>query len=229
MIKQKNLSQRIIFCIIFNLHSDQITQQICLAHLTDKILKRFDEGLLTGMILIDLQKAFDTINHKVLLQNLKAIRFSEQSIQWFRFYLCEQIFLVETENKLSDFGKISCGVPQGSILGPLLFLIYDMPEAIKSNLLLYPDDSCLMYQHKNTAKTEKILNEDFENICDWFVDNKLSIHFGDDKTKSILFVSTRRAKNIRKLNIRYKEINIKQQAHVTTYLGCVLDESINVL
>ena len=162
MIKQKNLSQRIIFCIIFNLHSDQITQQICLAHLTDKILKRFDEGLLTGMILIDLQKAFDTINHKVLLQNLKAIRFSEQSIQWFRSYLCEQIFLVETENKLSDFGKISCGVPQGSILGPLLFLIYDMPEAIKSNLLLYPDDSCLMYQHKNTAKTEKILNEDFE-------------------------------------------------------------------
>ena len=136
--------------------------------------------------------------------------------------------MVETENKLSDFGKISCGVPQCSILEPLLVLIYvnDMPRTVKLNLLLYADDSCLMYQHKDIAIIEKILNEDFENICDWFVDNKLSIHFGDDKTKSILFASKRRAKNICKLNIRYKEINIKQKALVT-YLGCVLDESMS--
>ena len=63
-------------------------------------------------------------------------------------------------------------------------------------------------------------------MCDWFADNKLSIHFGDDKTKSILFASKRGTKNIRELNIRYKEINIKQQAQVT-YLGCVLDESVS--
>ena len=63
-------------------------------------------------------------------------------------------------------------------------------------------------------------------ICDWFADNKLSIYFGDDKTKSILFASKRGTKNIRELNIRYKEINIKQQAQVT-YLGCVLDESVS--
>ena len=159
------------------------------------------------MMLVDLQKAFDTINHKVLLQKPKAIRFSEQSIQWFRSYLRDRIFLVETENKLSDFGKISCGVPQGSIVGPLLFLIYvnNMPQAVKSNLLLYADDSCLMYQHKDIAIIEKILNEDFENSCDWFIDYKLSVHFRDDKTKSILFASKRRAKNIRKLNIRYKK------------------------
>ena len=108
------------------------------------------------------------------------------------------------------FGNISREVPQGSILGSLLFLIYvnDMPQAIKSDLLLYADDSCLMYQHKDITIIEKILNEDFENICDWFVDNKLSIHFGDDKTKSILFLSKQRAKNICKLNIRYREINI---------------------
>ena len=154
-------------------------------------MKGFDEGLLTGMILIDLQKAFDTVNHEVLLQKLKAIRFSEQSSQWFRTYPCDRIFLVETENKLSDFVKISCGVPQGSILEPLLVLIYvnDMPQTVKLNLLLYADDSCLMYQHKDIAIIEKILNEDFENICDWFVDNKLSIHFGDDKTKSVLFTT----------------------------------------
>ena len=62
---------------------------LCLAHLPDKILKGFDEGLLTGMVLVDLQKAFDTINHEVLLQKLKAIRFSESSIQWLRSYLCD--------------------------------------------------------------------------------------------------------------------------------------------
>ena len=89
-------SQTIIFCIISNLDSDQITQQVCLAHLTNKILKGFDEGLLTGMIFIDLQKAFDTINHEVLLQKHKAIRFLEQSIQWFRCYLCDRTFLAET-------------------------------------------------------------------------------------------------------------------------------------
>ena len=181
--------------------------KLCLAHLTGKILKILDESLLSGVILADLQKAFDTINQEVLLQKLKAIRFSEEIVQWFRSYLRNRIFLVETENKLSDFGKISCGVSQGSILGPLLFLIYvnDISQAVKPYLLLYADDSCLMYQHKDIAIIEKILNEDFENICDWFVDNKLSIHFGDDKTKSILFASKRRAKNIRKLNIRYKK------------------------
>ena len=104
--------------------------------------------------------------------------------------------MVDTENKLSDFRKISCGVPQGSIVRPLLFLIYvnDMPQAVKSNLLLYADDSWLMYQHKDIAEIETIFNDDFENICDRFVENKLSIHFGDNKTKSILFASKRRAK-----------------------------------
>ena len=62
---------------------------------------------------------------------------------------------------------------------------------------------------------EKQLNEDFENLCDWFVDNKLSIHFGADKTKFILFASKRRAKNIRQLNIKYKDINIKQHSEVS--------------
>ena len=113
--------------------------------LVDTIMKGFEEGLLTEMILINLQKEFDTINYIVLLQKLKAILFSEQSIQWFRFCLCERIFLVKSENKLSDFGKISWRVHQGLILEPLLFFIYlnDMPQAVKSNLLLYADDSAL--------------------------------------------------------------------------------------
>ena len=180
------------------------------------------------MILIDLQKAFDTIGHEILLQKLRAIKFSQSTIKWFKSCLSERIFLVNIENKLSDFGKISCGLPQGSILGPLLFLIYvnDTPQAVTSTLLLYADDSCILYQHKDVVQIGRQLNEDFENLCDWFVDNKLSIHFGEDKTKSIPFASKRRAKNIRQLNIKYKDINIKQHSEVT-YLGCVLDETMS--
>ena len=70
-----------------------------------------------------------------------------------------------------------------------MIYVSDMPQAVKSNVLLYTADSCRMYQHKDIPEIEKILNEDFENICHWFVNNKLSIHFGDDKTKLILFTS----------------------------------------
>ena len=73
---------------------------------------------------------------------------------------------------------------------------------------------------------EKQLNEDFENLCDWFVDNKLSIHFGEAKAKSIIFASKRRTKNIRQLNIKNKDINIKQHSEVT-YPGCMLDETMS--
>ena len=131
------------------------------------------------MILTDLRKAFDTINHKILLMKLEAIGFSDKYKQRFWSCLCEQIFFIEWENQFSDYEKVLCGVPQGSILGPLLFLVYfnNMPHAVKSNLFLYADDSCLMYQHRDVEEIEKQLNKDFENICDWFVDNKLSIHF----------------------------------------------------
>ena len=86
---------------------------------------------------------------------------------------------------------VSSGVPQGSILGPLLFLIYinDIPQAVKCNLFLFAYDTCLVCQHKDINEIEKQLNKDFESICDWFAVNKLSIHFGDDETKSILFAS----------------------------------------
>ena len=101
-----------------------------------------------------------------------------------------------------------------------------MPQAVKSTLLLYADDSCILYQHKEVDEIEKNLNKDFENIWDWFVDNKSSTHFGDDKTKSILFASKRRSKNVCRLNIRYNYVNVNQHSQVT-YLGCVLDERMS--
>ena len=72
---------------------------------------------------------------------------------------------------ISEPGNLSCGVPQGSILGPLLFLLYinDMPQAIDCDLLLYADDTCLIFQHKDIREIEAVLNRNFSSLCDWFV------------------------------------------------------------
>ena len=139
-----------------------------LAYLTDKILTGFDSGLLTGMILIDLQKAFDTINHNILLRKMSALRFSDRSINWFQSYLSNRSFRVNVQGKYSCIAKIDCGVPQGSILGPLLFLLYvnDMKQAVDCDLFLYADDSCLVYQHKDMKDIERNLNKNFSDVCD---------------------------------------------------------------
>ena len=197
-------------------------------YLNDKILKGFDMGIMTGMILIDLQKAFDTIDHDVLLQKLYAIGFSKRTVNWFKSYLSNRSFKVNLGNNFSQHASVSCGVPQGSILGPLLFLIYvnDMSQAVKCHLFLYADDSCLVCKHKDIKEIDKQLNVGFSDICDWFVDNKLSIHFGEDKTKSILFASKFKNKNIKTLNINYGDIQIKQHSKVK-YLGCLMDETVS--
>ena len=109
---------------LLNYKSGFRAKNLCLFFLTDNILKEFHERLLTGTILIDLQKAFDTIDHEILLQKPKGIRFSKETLQWFRFNLSEPIFVVDIESELSDFGQISCGLPQCSIFGSLLFSIY---------------------------------------------------------------------------------------------------------
>ena len=101
-----------------------------------------------------------------------------------------------------------------------------MPQAVKCELLLYADDTCLIFQHNDIKEIKIQLNKNFSLICDWFVDNKLSIHFGEDKTKSILFSSKRQVKKASPLNIQYKDKKIKQYSEVT-YLGCILDETLS--
>ena len=145
---------------------------LSLSFLNEKILKGFDEGLFTGMILIDLQKAFNTINHETLLGKLHVTGFSEKALVWFKPYLSDRGFKVNINNHFSDLSKISCGVPQGSILGPLLFLLYvnDMPQAVHSDLFLYVDDSCVTFQHKDVHTIDHQLNKDFANLWEWFLD-----------------------------------------------------------
>ena len=197
----------------------------CLSVIANKVLHGFDKGLVTGMILIDLQKAFDTIDHGILLKKLSYIGLSESSITWFKSYLTNRKFQVNIEEVFSTPAEVLCGVPQGSILGPLLFLIYvnDMPESVSCDLYLYADDSFLLFSNKEASKVEQKLNTEFNNLCDWFEDNKLSIHLGEDKTKSILF-SRRKIKEF--ININRGDILIRQH-HSVNYLGCILDEDLS--
>ena len=200
----------------------------CLSYLTDRVRNGFEKGSLTGMILIDLQKAFDTIDHKILTEKMNCLGFAESTIRWYKSYLTNRCFIVNVGNDFSSPGKLLCGVPQGSILGPLLFLLYvnDMPQAVNSDLLLYADDTCLIYTGKDINTIEEQLNTDFSSLCDWFVDNKLSVHFGEEKTKSILFGTKRQLKNQRDLDLRYGDLKIKQHSKVT-YLGCILDNDLS--
>ena len=113
------------------------------------------------MILIDLQKAFDMINHKILLDKLFPIGFSKNTISWYESYLVEHHFTVEVANQVSKLANILCGVMQGSILDPLLFLIYvnDVSQVVECDLHLYADDSCLLFQHKSVTEIKKTVNQ----------------------------------------------------------------------
>ena len=135
----------------------------------------------------------------------------DQCIRWFQSYRCEWIFVTVIENQLSDYEKISCGVPQVSILGLLLFLIYvnDMPQVVKPKPI-FPSWWLMFYVpiyrcQRNWKKTK--------HGCNWPVDNKLSIRFGEDKTKLNPFLNKPKIK--RRLNIKYKELKIKQHSQVT--------------
>ena len=130
--------------------------------------------MMTGMILINLQKTFDTIDNGELLQKLFVIGFSKHTVDWFKYYLSKRSFLGNLGNNFPQPASVSCGVPQGSI-----FLIYvdDISQAVECHLFLYANDSCLVCQHEDINLIAKLLNIDFSNIRDWFADNKLGTPF----------------------------------------------------
>ena len=176
--------------------------------------------------MIDLQKAFDTVDYEILLLKLKSIGLNSESVLWFKSYLSNRMQFVEVNGERSALGSVTCGVPQGSILGPSLFLIYvnDMPSAVKCDLYLYADDSALMVSDKQINVIESKLEDNLLALSIWLEENKLSLHLG--KTESILFGSKNKLKKGTSLNIKCNQVNIESKAEVNN-LGCTIDNHLN--
>ena len=213
--------------LLYNLQSGfrgKHSTDTCLTNLTDCIRQEISRGNFTGMILIDLQKAFDTVDHNILCNKLKHMGF--EPINWFKSYLTDREQTVNVNNIDSDFLSITCGVPQGSILGPLLFLCYvnDMPISVKCKLLLYADDSALIVSGKDPKVISETLSKELESCRQWLIDNKLSLHLG--KTESILFGSKRKLRKVNDFNVTCNGKNIDRSSSVK-YLGLPLDQCLS--
>ena len=198
----------------------------CLTHLTDQIRFQMDRGFYTGMVMIDLQKAFDTVDHDILLQKLKALGFDPLAVKWFESYLKGRNQKTEINGIFSDPRLVPCGVPQGSILGSLLFLLYinDMEAAVSCQLILYADDSALLVSGKDVNKIEQQLGNELSSLNGWLVDNRLSIHLG--KTESILFGTKKRLGISSEMNVTCGETMVASTKSVK-YLGVDLDQSLD--
>ena len=141
------------------------------------------------MVSIDLQKAFDTIDQQIFLNKMKNLGFSKKTISWFKSYLCERKLKISINTSYSSLSNLLCGVPQASILGPILFLldVNDLLQTVVSNSLLYGDNTRIVFQPKSIIKIERQLIRNFFELVWQVVGNKLSIYFGQGKTKSISF------------------------------------------
>ena len=195
----------------------------CLIGLTDYIKAELSNGNLVGMVLIDLQKAFDTVDHAILRDKLQAIGVTSTS--WFESYLSNRRQCVDVKGSRSEFLPVTCGVPQGSILGPLLFLIYinDMNISLTCKLSLYADDSALLFSHRDAKVIADRLSSELSTCKGWLVDNRLSLHVG--KTEALLFGTKRRLKGV---DFRFfcDGTPVERKFDVK-YLGVLLDANIN--
>ena len=156
---------------------------------TDRILKSMDQKKLTALILIDLSKAFDSIDHSILLRKLKAVGVSLSALEWFQSFLTDRRQYVRIGSSTSNPLKIMHGVSQGSMLSPLLFSIYtnDLPSATKEcSPDSYVDDSkvSLSFSIQYISKA-KLASEEDLNVARWCFTNSLLLNL--DKTKFILF------------------------------------------
>ena len=166
--------------------------ETALIHTTDFILNAMDKKKTTAIVLLDMSKAFDSINHRILLNKLQDVGASNSALQWFHSYLSNRSQIVRIHSVLSDPLPMVNGVPQGSILGPILFSIYinNLPKIPRScSTDCYVDDTklymCFPVQDYQSAITE--INNDLIKVRNWCCDNLLLLN--PNKTELILYGS----------------------------------------
>jgi len=163
--------------------------ETALLKITDDIRLAMDRGLFTLLALLDFSKAFDTVIHKLLIKKLKRLGFSKLALAWIKSYLSGRKQCVSYDNLMSDFKTVTCGVPQGSILGPLLFIVYinDISTVLRYCMFHCYADDIQIYIHFNIFNKDqavKWMNEDIKRLVQWAVRNGLKLN--PDKTKPMI-------------------------------------------
>ena len=194
---------------------------------TNEWLCNMDKGLFTGVLFLDLKKAFDTVDHSILLAKLERYGVQGCSLEWFKSYLKGRKQVCSINGKKSSAKDVKYEVPQGSNLGPILFLLYinDLPNSLKtSKPSMFADDTNLACIGQNSNEIEIKLNEELENVQRWLTANKLTL--SDEKTEFMLIGSRSRLASIDDRPIlKLGSRNIRHVRYKKS-LGMVLDEQL---
>ena len=196
-----------------------------LIEITEKIREALDKKQFACGIFIDLQKAFDTVNHDILLDKLNYYGVKGTSNMWFKTFLKDRFQYTTLKEHSSEKLMSTHGVPQGSVLGPLLFLLFinDLHKAIlHSSVHHFADDTNLLLAEKSLKRINKLVNHDLKVLCQWIRSNKLSLNAG--KTEIIIF-KNKNQEITKHLNFRISGQKINPTTKVK-YLGVFLNDSL---
>ena len=217
-------SSNVFYNLQFGFRKKYSTNHALLS-IVENIKQSLDNKTFACGVFIDLEKAFDTVNHNIILDKLKYYGIRGPAHQWFSSYLSSRKQKVNVEGVSSNFLDITCGVPQGSILGPLLFLLYinDMNKSVKHSCVYhFADDTNLLYKNKDPKKLRKNINSDLKDIFTWLCANRLSLNVS--KTEFIVFKPPKKSLHQRitlKLNGKtlFESTKLK-------YLGLIMDDRL---
>ena len=194
--------------------------------MTETIRKTIDGGNYGCGILIDLKKAFDTVNHGILLKKLEHYGVRGIPLLWFESYLSNRKQYVSVNGNTSDELIITHGVPQGSVLGPLLFLMFtnDLPNVSKHlTFYLFADDTNIYFESSDLSYIQKIANRELRKVRKWLEANRLALNI--DKTNFVIFHSQRQRLTER-IVLKIGRKKIKEESYVK-FLGIMLDANLS--